>query len=173
MKRTILVTLAIVLASGTVGAESIKENTPAPAFTVKTLKGKTVRLSDFKGKVVLLDFGAVECPPCRLEMPILEGWHKKYKGRGLVLLCLLEMNPKAREARKMVKERGLTFPVAIDTKEKIGTRYGLVAHPTTFLIDRSGKVIKAETGYVKGDEKAMEAALLPLLASEVRGAVKR
>lgn len=166
MQRAILGTLALALVAGVVSAEPIQANVPAPAFTVITLDGKTVRLSDLKGKVVLLDFGAVDCPPCKLEMPILEGWHKKYKSKGLVVLSLLEMNPKVADARKLVKERGLTFPVAIDPKEQIGKRYHLEAHPTTFLIDRNGKVVKSETGYVKGDEKAMEAALLPLLSPE-------
>ena len=166
MKRAIPCTMALLLVAAMVAAEPIQENAPAPAFTVKTLAGKTVRLSDLKGKVVLLDFGAVNCPPCKLEMPILQSWHKKYTPRGLVVLGLLEMNPKAADARKMVKERGVTFPVAIDTKEEIGRRYGLEAHPTTVLIDRNGRVVKSETGYVKGDEKAMEAALLPLLSAE-------
>lgn len=154
-----------------VQAQKSQADSPAPAFTVKTVDRKIVRLSDFRGKVVLLDFGAVDCPPCRLEMPILEGWHKKYQRRGLVVLGLMEMNPKASEVKKMVRQRGLSYPIAIDPQEEIGKRYGLEAHPTTVLIDRSGKVIKAETGYVRGDEKAMEAALLPLLLPDVHGAV--
>lgn len=173
MKRAILGTLALVLVAGIVAAEPVKESSPAPPFTVQTLEGKTVRLSDLKGKVILLDFGAINCPPCKLEMPFLESWYKKYKDKGFVVLGLLEMNPKAADARKMVKERGLTFPVAIDTREEIGKRYGLEAHPTTVLIDRSGKVIKAETGYIKGDEKSMEAALVPLLSPDIKEAPKR
>jgi peroxiredoxin len=66
----------------------------------------------------------------------------------------------------MLKERGITYPVAVDAKEAIGRRYGLIAHPTTVLIDRSGKVVKAETGYVRSDEKAMEGALLALLGPQ-------
>lgn len=173
MRCTTFSILALIVLASVASAEPIKTRSPAPAFTVKTLRGKTVRLSDFKGKVVLLDFGAVDCPPCRLEMPILEGWHKKYKSKGLVLLCLLEMNPKSVEARKMVKERGLTFPVAIDTNDIIGKRYGIEAHPTTILIDRSGKIVKAETGYLKGDEKAIETAFLPLLSSSTKGTGRR
>lgn len=83
MKHIFLSTLALTLLAGTARTQQIKENSLAPTFTVQTLEGKTVRLSDLKGKVVLLDFGAVNCPPCRLEMPILEGWHKKYRSRGV------------------------------------------------------------------------------------------
>jgi peroxiredoxin len=146
----------------------LKEHTLAPAFKVKTLKGNTVRLADLKGRVVLLDFGAVECPPCRLQMPVLEGWHKKYRKQGLVVVGLIEMNPTPADVRKMLRERGVTYPVAIDPQESIGKRYGLEAHPTTVLIDRTGRVVKTETGYVRGDEKAMERALLPLLTSGKR-----
>lgn len=173
MKRILVFALAFALTPPRAIAQPVKANAPAPNFAVKSLAGKTLRLSDFKGKVVILDFGATECPPCRLEMPVLEGWKKKYKSGGLEVLCLLEMNPKPREARKMAKERRLTFPVAIDVKEKIGKRYGLEAHPTTFLIGRDGKVVKSETGYVKGDEKAMESAFLPLLAPSTKRGVKR
>lgn len=152
------------LVGTTVAADPVKENSAALDFAVKTIDGAPLRLSSLKGKIVLLDFGAVNCPPCRLEMPILERWHKKYKSSGLVVLGLMEMNPGVREVRKMLRERGVTYPVAVDRGEVIGKRYGLIAHPTTVLIDRTGKVVKAETGYVRGDEKAMEAALLTLLA---------
>jgi peroxiredoxin len=149
-------------------AEPAKENTTAQDFTVKTIDGRQVRLTSLKGKIVLLDFGAVNCPPCRLEMPILESWHKKYTRQGVVVLGLMEMNPSARDVRKLLKERGVTYPVAIDKGDLVGKRYGLIAHPTTVLIDRAGKVVKTETGYVRGDEKEIEAALLSLLAPSAR-----
>ena len=164
--------LALTLLSTIVSAEPIKEHTPAPNFTSETVAGKTIRLSDFKGKVVLLDFGAVECPPCRLEMPFLEAWSKKYKSQGLVVLGLMEMNPKRNQVREMLKKRHISFPVAIDVKEKIGGRYGLIAHPTTVLIDQSGNVAKLETGFVLGDEKEMEIALLALLHRSSKMGVK-
>ena len=145
-------------------AEPVKENSIARDFAVTTIEGRRLRLSNLKGKIVLLDFGAVNCPPCRLEMPILQRWHKRYRARGLMVVGLMEMNPGVREVRKLLRERGVTYSVAVDKGEVIGKRYGLVAHPTTVLIDRAGKVVKAETGYVRGDEKAMEAALLTLLA---------
>ncbi len=93
MKRTLFAALTLALLTAIALAGPIPTNAPAPAFTVKTLGGKTLRLSDYRGKVVLLDFGAVACPPCRVEMPILQRWHRQYQRRGLVVLGLLEMNP--------------------------------------------------------------------------------
>lgn len=170
MKRTFLSMLALALLATVARAEPVKENSPAPAFTVKTLAGKTLRLSALRGSVVLLDFGAVNCPPCRLEMPILQGFHKKYKAKGLRIVGLMQMNPTVAEVKKMLQERGVTYPVAVDTKEEIGKRYGLIAHPTTVLIDRAGKVVKVETGYVKGDEKAIERAIVAQLTPVQGGA---
>jgi len=164
MKLLLSAALALVLGH-TAGTKLVSENSPAPEFSSTTIDRKVMRLSNLKGKIVLLDFGAVNCPPCRLEMPILEGWHRKYGARGLVVVGLMEMNPTTRQVRKFLKERGVTYPVAVDLKEAIGKRYGLLAHPTTVLIDRVGKVIKAETGFVRGDEKSMEAAFLPLLSA--------
>ncbi len=166
MKRSVIVGgIAAFLLPG-LGMAAPTERQPAPAFSVKTVDGRTVRLSDLKGKVVLLDFGAVDCPPCRIEMPIIENWHKKYAGRGLVVLGLMEMNPKLNEVRKMQKTRGITYPIAIDPGEKLGKTYRLDAHPTTVLIDRKGLIVKAETGYARGDEKEIEQVMLPLLDPE-------
>ena len=160
--------VALSLLPSLTSAAPVKAGQMAPAFAVKTLRGKSVSLAKFKGKIVLLDFGAVDCPPCRIEMPELEKFHKKYAGKGVVVLGLMEMNPKPGEVRKLFKKVGVTYPVAIDSGEKIGKRYGLEAHPTTVLIDRSGKVVKAESGFVRGDEKEMEKALLALLNTDTK-----
>jgi peroxiredoxin len=170
--KSLLLAMSLIFTPGVVDAGPVKERTAAPDFAVKTIDRHTVRLSQLKGKIVLLDFGAVNCPPCRMEMPILERWHQKYGRQGVVLLGLIEMNPSVRDVRKMVKERGVTYPVAVDKGELIGKRYGLIAHPTTVLIDREGRVVKTETGYVRGDEKEIEASLHALLASPVTRALK-
>lgn len=166
MRYTLAIAAFLAALCLNVTAELVKDKTVAPPFTVAAVNGKAIRLSALRGKVVLLDFGALNCPPCKLEMPIIERWHKLYGRRGLAVVGLMEMNPPARDVKKMVKERGITYPVAVDTKEAIGRRYGLIAHPTTVLIDQTGRVVKAETGYVRGDEKAMEEALLALLGRQ-------
>ena len=141
-----------------------KPGSPAPLFAVRTITGRSIALAALRGKVVLLDFGAVDCPPCRLEMPILQQWSRDYARQGLMVLGLMEMNPKPADVKRMLSDRHVTYPIAIDQGERIGKRYGLIAHPTTVLIDRRGRVVRADTGYVRGDEKAMLSALRPLLA---------
>ncbi len=174
---TVSAVVAVILAGLLVGTPShaqtgtspIASGKPAPPFTVTTLDGKSWSLAAFQGKTVLLDFGAVNCPPCRIEMPQLQRLHRKYKAKGLVLFGLLEMKPTVKESRKMLIERGVTYPVAIDAGEKIFAQYRLAAHPTTVLIDATGKIARIETGYIKGDEKALEAAIVTLLAAKGNG----
>lgn len=152
----------MLLAAG-VYANTIQEGQKAPDFTIKTVAGKSLRLTDLRGKVVLLDFWGVGCPPCKLQMPILQTWHKQYAGRGLVIVGIEAMGSKADLIRKSLKERGITYPVAPDVGNAMSKQYGVQAHPTTIVIDRAGKIVEVEVGYVRGDEKKIEAAFLPLL----------
>lgn len=138
---------------------------PAPLFTTKTLDGRPFRLEDLRGQVVLLDFWMVGCPPCRIEMPELEKLHRKYRAQGVRIIAVTQMNPTVKEARAALKELGVTYPALLDPGEKIGKRYRLEAHPTTVLIDRRGIVRRVNTGYLKGEEKEIEAAIRRLLAS--------
>jgi peroxiredoxin len=138
---------------------------PAPSFTARTLDGKPFRLRDLRGKVVLLDFWAVGCPPCRIEMPELHKLQRKYAAQGLRIIGVTQMDPTAQQARAALKELGVTYPALLDPDEKIGRRYQLEAHPTTVLIDRRGIVRMVNTGYLKGEEKEIESAIRALLGS--------
>jgi peroxiredoxin len=102
-------------------------------------------------------------------MPVLASWYKKHKKDGLVVIGITEMNPTVAEAKKVMKERGVTFPVTIDKGEKIIKRYGFDSHPDTVVIDRTGKIRHVEIGFVKGDEKVIERAMRPLLSSGMGG----
>ena len=157
-----VIALALFLPLSVKGAE-VKVGQSAPAFTVKTLAGKTFRLKDARGKVVLLDFWGVACPPCKIQMPALQRWHEQYAGRGMVVVGIEAMGTETKAIRKALKERGVTYPVASDTGNRLMTLYGVTAHPTTILIDQEGKIVHIEVGYVRGDEKEIEKRLLPLL----------
>jgi peroxiredoxin len=96
-------------------------------------------------------------------MPVLASWYKKYRSKGLTVMGITEMNPTAGEVRRVLRQRGVTYPVTIDRDEKLIKRYGFDAHPDTVVIDRSGKIAHVEIGFVRGDEKTIERAFLPLM----------
>ena len=94
---------------------------------------------------------------------MLASWYRKYRSQGLVVVGITEMSPTVADVKKAAHERGLSYPIVIDKGERIFRQYGLESHPTTILVDRAGKVARVEVGYVRGDEKTIEASMLPLI----------
>jgi len=152
-------------ASKTQGAVTVRPGAAAPLFSAARLDGDTLSLSSLRGHVVLLDFWAVNCPPCRIEMPALEDIHRRYSDRGLKVVGITEMDPTPEEARRLVSETGVTYPILLDPGARIAALYGLEAHPTTFVIDALGKVRFVNSGYLKGEEKEIEQAVKDALAA--------
>ena len=117
-------------------------NRPAPAFTLQDLQGREVSISDFKGKVILINFWASWCIPCKKEMPSLNKLFLRYKDRDLVVLGI--SIDRTRDAvENFLKAIPLDFPVLLDSAVDISQKYKVYAYPTTFLIDRKG-IIKAK-----------------------------
>ncbi len=159
-----------VLKSDDPGADSAKANLPEPELTLKDLDGKNVSLSDYKGKVVLVNFWATWCEPCRVEIPWLIEMQQKYGPKGFVLLGIaLDEEGKSVVAPFVSKERfevnGQRLPMSYqiligndDAADKFG---GLFGYPTSILISRDGKQIKRVTGMISEDEmnKAIESQL--------------
>lgn len=110
---------------------------PADDFTVTLMNGSTFRLSEHRGKTVLLNFWATWCPPCREEMPALERLYRQHKDRGLVLVAV-SIDADAKVVPPYVKASKLTFPIALDPKAEVANRYGVRALPSSFVIDRQG-----------------------------------
>jgi len=112
----------------------------APNFTLQSLDGKQVSLSDFRGKVVLLNFWATWCQPCKIEMPWFVELQKQYGAQGLQVLGVAMDDASPGDIGKFAKEMGVDYPVLIG-KESVGDEYGGVQFlPATFYIDRDGKV---------------------------------
>lgn len=128
-----------------IGMQVPKEPLAATDFTLESLDGKTSSLSDFKGKLVFLNFWATWCPPCRSEMPAMQSLYEKLKARGLVILAV-DLAEEPATVLAYVKENMLTFPVLLDKTGKVGGIYGAESIPTTYLIDRSGNVLGRGTG---------------------------
>jgi len=137
----------------------------APLFSAERLDGGALSLAALRGHVVLLNFWAVACPPCRIEMPELESIHRRYVGRGLRVIGVTEMDPSRDQALRSVAETGVTYPILLDPGARIGQLYALEAHPTTVILDARGRVRYVNVGYLRGEEKEIERAVQEALAA--------
>lgn len=131
----------------------------APDFALKDVDGKAVRLSDYKGSVVLVEFWATWCPPCRVMTPVLNKIYEKYKDKGFVILAL---TPEDRDTVKnYVKDYGVKYPVVIATRETI-KQYGIIGIPMSFLINKEG-IITSQHMYTTGFAEELMSEIEKLL----------
>lgn len=121
--------------------DSAKVGGAAPDFSLPTLRGSSVKLSDHRGKVVFLNFWATWCPPCREEMPSMEALYQRLKGREFEMLAVSIDRSGEEVVGPFVAKYGLTFPVLLDPENKTYKLYGLTGIPETFIIDRNGVII--------------------------------
>ena len=127
-------------------------NEVAPDFTLKSLSGKNLKLSEYAGNVVLLNFWASWCAPCRLEMPLLNDLHNKYEKLGFVVLGV-NVEEQTDKARSYIADRPVDFPILFDDTNSVSKKYNVIAMPTTVMIDRNGNMRYLHQGYKPGDEK--------------------
>ena len=139
------------LASLTAPAASIAPGAPAPAFQLHSSASTDLSLSDLKGQVVLINFWASWCGPCRQEMPVLEQLYKKYKSAGFTLLGV-NVEPKSAEAEGFLKSTPVSFPILFDPDSKVSRLYEVSGMPSTVILDRTGKVRYIHHGYKPGEE---------------------
>lgn len=150
---TVLTVLSPIIAAGQTGR--------APTLVFKDIRGRTVRLSDYKGKVVLLNFWATWCPPCRAEMPDLIRMQREYRSRGLQVIGITYPPGEIGEVRQFVRELGVNYPVALGTKET-KTLFGETETlPLTVIIDRRGVIRERIEGILLPEE--FEQKIKPLL----------
>ena len=134
----------------------------APDFTLKSVAGANLRLQEQRGQVVLVNFWATWCGPCRQEMPHLNRIYDKYRSSGFVLLGVnIDDDPRA--ATDLAAKLGVKFPVLLDTDKKVSRVYDMSAMPATLLIDRDGRVRHIHRGYRDGVEKSYEEQVRALL----------
>ena len=128
---------------------------PAGDFVLNDLSRRSFRLAVLRGKVVMLNFWASWCGPCRQEMPQLEKLHREFSRRGLVLLGI--NGESGRDARNFVRRNGYTFPTLVDSGNKVGSQFRVTAIPTSVVIDREGRI----ASYLVGlhSEKTLRDAL--------------
>jgi thiol-disulfide isomerase/thioredoxin len=143
------------------------KTTPAPDFTLESLDGKDMRLSDFHGKAVLLNFWATWCGPCKIEMPWFVDFQKQYGSQGLQIVGVAMDDSSKEDIAKFAKEMGVNYPVLLG-KEAVGDEYGGVpALPESFFIGRDGKIVDKIIGLKgKGEiedsiKKALDTSAAP------------
>ena len=126
---------------------------PAPAFTLVTLEGKKVSLSDYKGKSVLVNFWATWCAPCKVEMPWFEEFRKQYEAQGFVILGVADDVDAGKDAiAKVAQKTGVTYPILLGN-ETVSSAYGGVDYlPMSFYVDKTGVVVAQTAGLGTKDE---------------------
>jgi peroxiredoxin len=139
--------------------QPMKDNAPTPDFNLATPDGKKLSLKDFRGKVVLLNFWASWCVPCREEMPAMEKLYQEYKQKNFVVLAIAVKDRK-QDAIDFVKELRLSYPIALDPEAQVGTLYGAWGLPATYLIGPKGEGLARGWGpadwYNQGSRKLIQ-----------------
>jgi len=134
----------------------LKEPVDPPDFTLPFLNGGNATLSAYKGKVVVLNFWATWCPPCRAEMPSMEIFYQRFKNNGVEILAV-DGGEDAATVQQFIGNN-YTFPVLLDKNNKVNSLYGIEAIPTTFILDREGKIIGMIVGSIRWDNPNVIAA---------------
>lgn len=124
---------------------------PAPDFTLKSTTGENLRLSEYRGQVVLINFWAAWCGPCRQEMPVLDELHQNYEKLGFAVFGV-NVDDNVAAADKLLRDIPVTFPVLYDTDNKISKLFNVDAMPTTIIVDRDGNMRYQHRGYKRGYE---------------------
>ena len=141
------------------------QNQPAPDFSLNALDGKTLKLSDYRGKAVLLNFWATWCEPCKIEMPWFVDLQKKYGPQGLQVVGVAMDDAPVKDISDFAQKMGVNYPILIG-KEEVGTQYGGVQYlPSTFYISRDGKIVDRVFGLVSRSE--IEANIQKALSTQV------
>lgn len=135
---------------------------PVPDFTLRSNGGKNLKLSEYRGQVVMINFWATWCAPCRQELPHLNRLYDQYRKAGFVLLGV-NVDDNAKAAQDMVSHLQVRFPVLYDTAKQVSKRYDVDAMPMTLIVDRGGKLRYLHRGYRAGVERDYEAKIREIL----------
>lgn len=156
-----LVTLMLLIATNVVAAEKGKQTLPklaepfaAPDFTLKGEDGKTYRLKDYRGKVVILNFWATWCPPCREEMPSMERAWQIIKDNGIVILAI-NVGEDADTIFEFTGQYTMTFPLPMDIDGDVVKQYPVRGLPTTYIIDPAGRATHRAVGSREWDDPVL------------------
>ncbi|MGB1262022.1 MAG: TlpA family protein disulfide reductase [Cognaticolwellia sp.] len=142
--------MAATLFSGMSQALTLEQK--APDFTLKSLSGENLNLTEQRGNIIVINFWASWCGPCRTEMPILQDFHDQYQDLG-VAVWGVNVEQENQAGIDYIRELAVDFPIFFDASNEVSANYNVEAMPTTVIIDRNGKVRSVFRGYQKGYEK--------------------
>lgn len=164
MNKVTSILLALTLIIGLAGGAFAQEG-PAPAFTLKDLDGKDVQLSSFKGKIVVLDFWATWCPPCREEIPGFVSIQETYGDKGVQVIGVT-VDKEADKVKTFVTSQKIGYPILFANKETLEAYGGIQSIPTTFIIDQEQKIVEKHIGFAEKSffEEKIKALLKPTTA---------
>jgi len=138
----------------------------APTFELNDITGKKVSFTEYKGKVILLNFWATYCVPCRKEMPSMERLYNELKDKGFVVVAI-SIDPLEKSVRSFVKKSKITFPILMDKeKEVYFDYYAVFTLPTSFLIDKNGVIVEKYFGEQEWDSAKFKGKVLRLLGKK-------
>lgn len=167
--KKLLLGLAGLLA--TISVNAVDLNDTVPDFTLKAMDGTNLRLEELRGQVVLINFWASWCGPCRQEMPILQKIHDRYEPMGFTVLGV-NVDEKQDKARRIVERLDVSFPLLLDTEQYVSEAYEVNAMPFSVLVGRDGKINYIHRGYKPGDENLYVNRLKQLLREQNEGAAE-
>lgn len=163
MFRHVIFSILLVLTAGAAPVLAAPgTGKPAPDFVLKSDAGQNLRLSELRGQVVLVNFWASWCPPCRQELPLLNDLYSRYRAAGFTLLGV-NVDEDRKNAVTLLTRTALRFPTLFDADKAVSRLYGVDTMPTTLLIDRGGRVRYVHRGYRSGFEKKYEEQVRELL----------
>jgi peroxiredoxin len=176
----IAVGVLLPLAAATASPEAMKalailempQPTPAPGVSMPTLGGARVAMKDLRGKLVLVNFWATWCVPCQWEMPLMETLYQAYKDRGFVILAISLDQGDAERVRAFVRDRKLTYRVALDPSHEVARSFGVRGLPATLLVGRDGNIKGVTYGPKEWDGKEARSLIASLLPAK-KGAAAR
>jgi peroxiredoxin len=149
------------------GLQMPSEQVEAPDFSLPDLTGKKIRLKDFRGKVVFLNFFATWCVPCRLEMPAMEWLYRTYRDKGLAVVAV-GIRESAKTVRAFTQEMKLSFPALLDMDGSVAYTYSVRPVPATYLIRRDGKILGRAFGAREWDSSEARQYFAQLLTDGKR-----
>ncbi|MDI9245744.1 TlpA disulfide reductase family protein [Marinobacter sp. CHS3-4] len=154
--------LSLSLVFGTAWIHAKEMNEPAPDFTLKSRQGENLRLEDFRGQVVMLNFWASWCGPCRQEMPLMDDIYEQYKDLGFTVLAV-NVDENREEAHRFLDKVPVSYPILYDPESQVSEQYNVQAMPTTVMIDRNGNARFLHHGYKPGYEDEYEKQIRQLV----------